>query len=66
MRCPYSLAPHQIRGLDCETLLPVVRWLVKKVIETREEEGDKLRLFSEYQFERNNFLTPEDRWVQLP
>jgi len=60
IKCPYPLASHQIRGLDCIAILPVVRWLVKLVMETREEEGDKLRQFSEYQFKKKEYETPED------
>jgi hypothetical protein len=45
MKCPHPLQSNQIRGLDCVNIFPVVQWLVKKVIETREEMGDLLRSF---------------------
>tara|TARA_R110002050_G_scaffold120059_2_gene237960 strand:- start:900 stop:2789 length:1890 start_codon:yes stop_codon:yes gene_type:complete len=60
MKCPHPLQSNQIRGLDCVNIFPVVQWLVKKVIETREEMGDMLRAFSVYQFHRTDDL-PEDR-----
>jgi len=37
LRCPLSLEPHQIQGLDNVSIFPVVQWLVKKALETREE-----------------------------
>ena len=40
-------------------IYPIIQWLVKKVIETREETGDLMRLFSESQFDKN-FQLPED------
>ena len=60
MKCPHPLQSNQIRGLDCVNIFPVVQWLVKKVIETREEMGDVLRTFSVYQFHRSDQL-PSDR-----
>jgi len=37
LRCPLRLEPHQIQGLDNVSIFPVVQWLVKKALETREE-----------------------------
>ena len=36
MKCPYKLAPFQIQGLDYEKLFPVIQWLVKVLIESRD------------------------------
>ena len=36
MKCPYSLQPFQLQGLDVNGIFPVVQWLVKFVYETRE------------------------------
>ena len=40
------LQAHQIQGLDYPALFPVVQWLVKRVLATREEFGDRLRAFA--------------------
>ena len=58
MKCPYALEPHQIQGLDYIHLFPIIQWLVKKAIATREAEGDKIRQFAIKQFHKEN---PEDK-----
>jgi len=50
MKCPFALQSYEIRGLNTPNIYPVIQWLVKKVIETRAETGDLLRLFSESRF----------------
>eukprot|EP00727_Mastigamoeba_balamuthi_P008887 m51a1_g4620 hypothetical protein (1410) ;mRNA; r:291183-296569 len=50
MKCPFPLQTHQIQGHDYKSIFPVVQWLIKKVIETRNESGDTARAFSEYRF----------------
>ncbi|XP_042901426.1 coiled-coil domain-containing protein 93 isoform X2 [Parasteatoda tepidariorum] len=59
MKCPHRIEPHQIQGLDFIHIFPVIQWLVKRAIETREETGDYIRAFSVYQFHKN-FEMPED------
>lgn len=59
MKCPHRIEPHQIQGLDFIHIYPVVQWLVKRAIETREELGDYIRNFSVSQFNKNH-STPED------
>ncbi|KAH9524581.1 Coiled-coil domain-containing protein 93 [Bulinus truncatus] len=59
MKCPYRIEPHQIQGLDFIHIFPVVQWLVKKAIETREEMGDYIRSYSISQFNRSHKM-PED------
>ena len=54
MKCPFSLEPHQIQGLDYIHLLPIIEWLVKKAIATREAEGDNVRNFAIKQFHKKN------------
>uniref|UniRef100_A0A8C4NED2 Coiled-coil domain-containing protein 93 n=1 Tax=Eptatretus burgeri TaxID=7764 RepID=A0A8C4NED2_EPTBU len=56
MKCLHQLEPHQIQGLDFIHIYPVVQWLVKKAIETREEMGDSIRAFSEFQFGKAHSL----------
>ena len=73
MKCPHRLEPHQIQGLDFIHIFPVVQWLVKLAIATREEMGDYIRSFSEAQFSRDH-QTPEvgpsftdsGGWSQFP
>lgn len=54
MRCPHRLEPHQIQGLDFIHIFPVIQWLVKLAIATREEMGDYIRAFSESQFSKEH------------
>ena len=54
MKCPYALEPHQIQGLDYIHLFPIIQWLVKKAIATREAEGDKVRQFAIKQYHKDN------------
>ncbi|PAV61693.1 hypothetical protein WR25_11120 isoform D [Diploscapter pachys] len=41
LECPYSLEPHQIQGLDCIHIYPVVQWFVKKAMEGRVARADQ-------------------------
>eukprot|EP00118_Oscarella_pearsei_P004318 m.18277 g.18277 ORF g.18277 m.18277 type:complete len:643 (+) comp27630_c0_seq1:1-1929(+) len=59
MKCPHRIEPHQIQGLDFIHIYPVVQWLVRMAIETREELGDTIRMFSEFQFNKSHAL-PQD------
>lgn len=58
-----TISKHSIGGsnsADFVNIFPIIQWLVKKVIETREETGDLMRLFSESQFDKS-FQLPEDK-----
>ena len=59
LKCPYTLEAHQIQGLNFLSIFPVMQWLVKKVLETREEMSDYIRNFSESQFSKTR-RTPRD------
>ena len=48
MRCPHVLHAHQVEGLDYSSIFPVVRWLLSKVLEAREQFGDQRRRYSQY------------------
>ena len=37
MKCPYSLQPFQLQGLDVNNIFPIIQWLIKFVYETRWE-----------------------------
>eukprot|EP00033_Pygsuia_biforma_P001989 GCRY01002212.1.p1 GENE.GCRY01002212.1~~GCRY01002212.1.p1 ORF type:complete len:589 (-),score=151.86 GCRY01002212.1:57-1823(-) len=65
MKCPYPLKPHQIQGLDYENLYPIIQWLIKKVIEVREETGDLVRAYSETLFERKDTLPVDVSFYNL-
>ncbi|KAI6216516.1 hypothetical protein M3Y99_01816500 [Aphelenchoides fujianensis] len=40
-KCPHSIEPHQIQGLDCIRIFPVIQWLVKEAIEAKKKYGDE-------------------------
>ncbi|XP_046390342.1 coiled-coil domain-containing protein 93 isoform X2 [Ischnura elegans] len=52
MKCPHNIEPHQIQGLDFIHVFPVVQWLVKRVLETRDETGGFTRSFAMSQFQK--------------
>ncbi|NXL56320.1 CCD93 protein, partial [Chordeiles acutipennis] len=64
MKCPHRLEPHQIQGLDFIHIFPVVQWLVKRAIETREEMGDYIRSYSISQFQKTHRLPEDDEFIQ--
>ena len=51
MKCPHHLKPHQIQGLDCISILPVVRWLIKESHEFGMHIKDYIDLFASYRFD---------------
>ncbi|XP_057286317.1 coiled-coil domain-containing protein 93 [Pezoporus wallicus] len=64
MKCPHRLEPHQIQGLDFIHIFPVVQWLVKRAIETREEMGDYIRSYSISQFQKTHRLPEDGEFMQ--
>lgn len=44
MKCPVILNPVQIQGLDLNSIYQVLQWLVKKLIETRDERNMKNKI----------------------
>lgn len=52
MKCPFKLEPHQIQGLDCIHIFPVIQWLVKKSFETRQQTSEYIRVYAAWQFNR--------------
>ncbi|XP_029690061.1 coiled-coil domain-containing protein 93 isoform X1 [Takifugu rubripes] len=64
MKCPHRLEPHQIQGLDFIHIFPVIQWLVKRAIETREEMGDYVRAFSISQFQKTHRLPEDEEFFQ--
>ncbi|XP_056280266.1 coiled-coil domain-containing protein 93 isoform X2 [Pseudoliparis swirei] len=64
MTCPHRLEPHQIQGLDFIHIFPVIQWLVKRAIETREEMGDYVRAYSISQFQKTHSLPEDEEFLQ--
>ena len=60
MKCPHRIEPHQIQGLDFIHIFPVIQWLVKHAIATREERGDKIRAYSLTQFHKKHRMPQDD------
>jgi len=58
MQCPHALQSHQIQGLDYDHLFPVIQWLVRQVIETRQLTGDTIRAQSVFQFAKHHVVDP--------
>jgi len=44
VKCPIILNPVQLQGLDLDTIYQVLQWLVKKLIETRDERNIKNKI----------------------
>ncbi|KAI6180560.1 Phosphate-regulating neutral endopeptidase [Aphelenchoides besseyi] len=54
-KCPHSIEPHQIQGLDCIRIFPVIQWLVKEAIEAKKKHGDEILRYSAYQFDNSGW-----------
>lgn len=54
MNCPHQIEPHQIQGLDCIHIFPVVQWLVKRSMKTREQMAGFVRSFAVSQYEKSH------------
>ena len=39
MECPFTIFPHQISGCDYEALIKVIKWLLQKLKENRDNRG---------------------------
>jgi hypothetical protein len=61
MKCPHHVEPHQIQGLDFIHIFPVIQWLVKRSVETREEMWHFVRSFAVGQFNKLCPLPEEQR-----
>ncbi|XP_068988881.1 coiled-coil domain-containing protein 93 isoform X1 [Bombus flavifrons] len=64
MNCPYRIEPHQIQGLDCIHIFPVIQWLVKRSMETREETADFVRSFALSQFHKKHSFVEDSSIAQ--
>ena len=52
MGAPRGLRAHQIRGLDADALLPTSRWLIRRVLETRERRFGETRAYARRAYAR--------------
>lgn len=59
MNCPYRIEPHQIQGLDCIHIFPVIQWLVKRSMETRQEMAGFVRSFALNQFHKKHSFSED-------
>ncbi|XP_036146609.1 coiled-coil domain-containing protein 93 isoform X2 [Monomorium pharaonis] len=59
MNCPYRIEPHQIQGLDCIHIFPVIQWLVKRSMEMRQDMADFVRAFALNQFHKKHFFSED-------
>ncbi|EFN84149.1 Coiled-coil domain-containing protein 93 [Harpegnathos saltator] len=59
MNCPYRIEPHQIQGLDCIHIFPVVQWLVKRSMEMRQEMAGFVRSFALNQFHKKHSFSED-------
>uniref|UniRef100_A0A1Y1MZ71 Coiled-coil domain-containing protein 93 n=1 Tax=Photinus pyralis TaxID=7054 RepID=A0A1Y1MZ71_PHOPY len=56
LNCPHRIEPHQIQGLDCVHIFPVVQWLVKRSMEFRQEMSAFVRSYAVSQFSKEFHL----------
>eukprot|EP00029_Vermamoeba_vermiformis_P009756 TRINITY_DN4977_c0_g1_i1.p1 TRINITY_DN4977_c0_g1~~TRINITY_DN4977_c0_g1_i1.p1 ORF type:complete len:637 (+),score=299.86 TRINITY_DN4977_c0_g1_i1:43-1953(+) len=59
LKCPYPLQAQQIYYLDCIHIYPVIQWLFKLVMQVREQTEDKVRYYTESQFNKD-YALPSD------
>ncbi|KAE9548700.1 hypothetical protein FO519_008082 [Halicephalobus sp. NKZ332] len=57
-KCPHALEPHQIQGLDCIHIFPVMKWLVKEAIEAKIRTGDQVLNHAVFQFKQEGWNLP--------
>ncbi|XP_034479019.1 coiled-coil domain-containing protein 93 [Drosophila innubila] len=60
MKCPHTLEPHQVQGLEFLAIHPVIQWLVKTSVANREERGQRLKRFAIGQF-HNDYQYKSDK-----
>ena len=54
MECPFAIFPHQISGCDYEALIKVIKWLLTKLKENRDNRGGITRQQGILQFRLQN------------
>ncbi|KAI1702726.1 coiled-coil domain-containing protein [Ditylenchus destructor] len=66
LNCPHTIEPHQIQGLDCIHIFPVLQWLVKEANEVKKLRGDEQENFAVYQFGQENWKVENDTAAVRP
>ena len=56
MKCPSPLEPHQIQGMDCIHIYPVMVWLVKQSIDFRKQMENYIKSFGVLQYNAEHNL----------
>lgn len=56
MKCPHQIEAHQIQGLDCINILPVIQWLIKESREFSMHIKDYIDLFAAYKYDCDHGL----------
>ena len=49
MNCPYTIGAHQIQGMDLKNIYPIIQWLIKFVLETRDLRQDFNKSVSQFE-----------------
>lgn len=66
MKCPHTLEPHQVQGLEFLAIHPVIQWLVKTSVANREERGQRLKRFAIGQFHNDyQYKTDKDNLTKI-
>ncbi|KAF2896178.1 hypothetical protein ILUMI_09995 [Ignelater luminosus] len=64
MKCPHRIEPHQIQGLDCVHIFPVIQWLVQRSMEFRQEMSSFVQSYAVSQFNKEFLLHEKQMDVQ--
>ncbi|KAF5276525.1 hypothetical protein FQA39_LY06594 [Lamprigera yunnana] len=64
LNCPLRIEPHQIQGLDCVHIFPVIQWLVKRSMEFREEMSSYVHSYAVSQFNKEFTLKNKNIDIQ--
>lgn len=59
MKCPSPLLAHQVQGHDFPAIHPVMKWLIKMVVATRDHRAKIVRDYAHHYF-GNSYEWPED------
>ncbi|XP_033248324.1 coiled-coil domain-containing protein 93-like isoform X2 [Drosophila miranda] len=66
MKCPHSLEPHQVQGLEFLAIHPVIQWLVKTSVENRAVRGQRLKKFAIGEFHNHyQYKSDKDNLIKI-
>ncbi|WKX95969.1 hypothetical protein Q1695_012433 [Nippostrongylus brasiliensis] len=52
LKCPHSIEPHQIQGLDLENIYPAIQWLVRMAMDSKASRAQFLNSYIDYQYNK--------------